>query len=127
VLVVDDEEDSRHLVKAILDECGCIVTLAGSVSEAMGLLRGNVPDLLISDIGMPHEDGYDLIRQVRALPIAKGGNLPAAALTAYARAEDRRRVLSAGYSMHIPKPVEPSELVAVVMSLTRLIQRPVDA
>ena len=126
VLVVDDEEDSRQLVKAILDECGCIVTLASSVAEAMGSLRASVVDLLISDIGMPHEDGFDLIRQVRALPIASGGTLPAAALTAYARTEDRRRVLNAGYSMHIPKPVEPSELVAVVVSLTRLIPRPVD-
>jgi len=124
VLVVDDEEDSRQLVRAILDDCGCIVTLAGSVAEAMRSLAESVPDLLISDIGMPHEDGYDLIRQVRALPAASTGNLPAAALTAYARTEDRRRVLNAGYSMHIPKPVEPSELVAVVVSLTRLIQRP---
>ncbi len=125
VLVVDDEEDARQLVKAILDECGCEVTLAGSVAEAMRLLHENVPDLLISDIGMPHEDGYDLIRQVRALPAASAGSLPAAALTAYARAEDRRRVLSAGYSMHIPKPVEPSELIAVVVSLTRFA-RPAD-
>ena len=126
VLVVDDEQDARQLVKAILDECGCEVTLAGSVAEAMRVLHENIPDVLISDIGMPHEDGYDLIRQVRSLPAASAGSLPAAALTAYARAEDRRRVLNAGYSMHIPKPVEPSELIAVVVSLTRFIQRPTD-
>ncbi|MBX3193212.1 MAG: GAF domain-containing protein [Labilithrix sp.] len=123
VLVVDDEEDARHLVKAILDECGCVVTLAGSATDAMKLLQQEVPDLLISDIGMPQQDGYDLIRQVRALPAASTANLPAAALTAYARAEDRRRVLDAGYSMHIPKPVEPAELIAVVLSLTRFVQR----
>lgn len=126
VLVVDDEEDARQLVKAILDECGCSVTLAGSAAEAMQLLQKEVPDLLISDIGMPQQDGYDLIRQVRALPAASAAKLPAAALTAYARAEDRRRVLDAGYSLHIPKPVEPSELIAVVLSLTRFVQRPVD-
>ncbi|MDF2693912.1 MAG: ATPase, partial [Labilithrix sp.] len=82
-----------------------------------------LPDLVVSDIGMPNHDGYDLIRQLRALPAASGGNLPAIALTAYARAEDRRRVLNAGYSMHVPKPVEPAELVAVVLSLTRFLRR----
>ena len=127
MLVVDDEQDARHLVKALLDECGCIVTLAGSVAEAMDVLEQDLPDVLISDIGMPHEDGYDLIRKVRALPAASASSLPAAALTAYARAEDRRRVLGAGYSMHIPKPVEPSELIAVVVSLTRFLQRAPDA
>jgi CheY-like chemotaxis protein len=78
---------------------------------------------LISDIGMPGQDGYDLIRQVRALPASHGGSVPAAALTAYAFAEDRRRALNAGFSMHIPKPVEPSELVAVATSLTRFSAR----
>ncbi len=123
VLVVDDEEDARQLVKAILDECGCEVTLASSVKEAMLALEREIPDVLVSDIGMPQEDGYDLIRRVRSLPVEGAVSLPAAALTAYARTEDRRRVLSAGYSMHIPKPVEPSELIAVVVSLTRSAQR----
>lgn len=127
VLVVDDEDDARDLVQTVLEDCGCRVTTAASVADAMAALSKEVPDLLVSDIGMPHQDGYELIRQVRALPAASGGSLPAAALTAYARAEDRRRVLHAGYSMHIPKPVEPAELVAVVMSLTRFLYRPNDA
>lgn len=127
VLVVDDEDDARELVQTVLEDCGCRVTTAASVADAMTALATDMPDLLVSDIGMPHQDGYELIRQVRALPAASGGSLPAAALTAYARAEDRRRVLHAGYSMHIPKPVEPAELVAVVMSLTRFLHRPNDA
>jgi PAS domain S-box-containing protein len=122
-LVVDDEEDARLLVKAVLEECGCHVILAASAKEGISALATDVPDVLISDIGMPNEDGYDFMRHVRALPAERGGNIPAAALTAYARAEDRRRVLGAGYSMHIPKPVEPAELVAVVVSLTRFSQR----
>ncbi|MBX3258446.1 MAG: PAS domain S-box protein [Labilithrix sp.] len=126
VLIVDDEDDARQLVQAVLEDCGCRVTTAASVADAMTALSTEVPDLLVSDIGMPHQDGYELIRQVRSLPAASGGSLPAAALTAYARAEDRRRVLHAGYSMHIPKPVEPAELVAVVMSLTRFLHRPTD-
>jgi CheY-like chemotaxis protein len=73
----------------------------------------------VSDIGLPGEDGYELIPQVRALPANAGGNIPAAALTAYARAEDRRKALDAGFMMHVPKPVEPAELVAVIANLTR--------
>ena len=123
VLVVDDEEDARGLVGAILEECGCEVTLASSVEEAMQRLREAPPDVLLSDIGMPEADGYDLIAQVRALPREQGGDLPAAALTAYARPEDRRRLLNAGYSIHLAKPIEPAELVAVVTTLTRFTVR----
>jgi CheY-like chemotaxis protein len=89
----------------------------------MKRLGEQVPDVLLSDIGMPEEDGYDLIRRVRALPRDRGGDVPAAALTAYARPEDRRRLLNAGYSMHLPKPIEPAELVAVVATLTRFMHR----
>ena len=78
-----------------------------------------MPDVLLSDIGMPGESGYDLIRQVRALPRDRGGDVPAAALTAYVRPEDRRKVLGAGFMMHVPKPVDPAELVAVVAALAR--------
>ncbi len=125
VLVVDDEEDARLLVKAVLEDCGCVVTVASSVASALQELAQASFDVLVSDIGMPHQDGYDLIRQVRALPAAsRVSSIPAAALTAYARAEDRRRALNAGYSMHIAKPVEPAELVAVVASLTRFVNRP---
>jgi PAS domain S-box-containing protein len=123
VLVVDDEEDARQLVKAILDDCGCVVRLASGVDEAMNMIAAEVPEVLVSDIGMPGRDGYDFIARVRALSPSEGGDLPAAALTAYARAEDRRRMLNAGYSMHISKPVEPAELVAVVASLTRFSHR----
>ncbi len=123
ILVVDDEEDARLLVKEILETCECDVTLASSVDEAIASFDADPPDVLVSDIGMPTRDGYDLIRNVRKLPPQRGGDVPAAALTAYARAEDRRRLLNAGYSMHVPKPVEPAELVAVVASLTRFVPR----
>jgi CheY-like chemotaxis protein len=90
---------------------------AGSAQEALEALAEERPDLLISDIGMPGEDGYELIRKVRALPTAGGGKIPAIALTAYARTEDRLRALRAGYQWHIAKPVELAELVAVMASL----------
>ncbi|MEO6419613.1 MAG: hybrid sensor histidine kinase/response regulator, partial [Polyangiaceae bacterium] len=123
VLVVDDEEDARDLLVAVLEKCGSIVTAAGSAAEALEKIRAEVPDILLSDIGMPGEDGYALIRKVRGLDHASGGNIPAAALTAYARAEDRRKALDAGYMMHVPKPVEPAELVAVIANLTRFAVR----
>jgi PAS domain S-box-containing protein len=123
VLVVDDEKDARELVEAILEDCGCCVTVAGSVDDALSSLARQLPDVLVSDIGMPERDGYDLIRQVRALPHDRGGDVPAAALTAYARAEDRRRMLNAGFSMYVPKPVEPAELVAVVAALSQFTHR----
>jgi CheY-like chemotaxis protein len=123
VLVVDDEEDARTLVGAVLQDCGCEVTLASNVEDALRRLRETRPDVLLSDIGMPEADGYDLIEAVRALPREQGGDIPAAALTAYARPEDRRRMLNAGYSIHLAKPVEPAELVAVVTTLTRFTTR----
>ncbi len=123
VLVVDDEEDARFLVRAVLEACGCRVSLATSAEAALEAIQAEPPDVLVSDIAMPREDGYDLIRKVRSLPPERGGNVPAAAITAYARAEDRRRALDAGYSMHIPKPIEPAELVAVVASLLRFGKR----
>jgi hypothetical protein len=85
----------------------------------MTVFTDDPPAVLLSDIGMPHEDGYDLIRKVRSLPRESGGDVPAAALTAYARAEDRQKILNAGYSIHVPKPIEPAELVAVVATLSR--------
>ena len=121
VLVVDDDEDARQLVRAVLEECGCVVRTADSVAAAMAAFDAEVPDVLVSDIGMPEHDGYVLIRKVRALPLSKGGGVPAVALTAYARPEDRRRVLTEGFMMHVPKPVEPAELVTVVANLTRFL------
>ena len=117
ILVVDDEQDTRELLKTSLGQCGAQVTVAGSTGAAFEAIRNSVPDLLISDIGMPDEDGYDLIRRLRALPCESGGRVPAIALTAYARVEDRLQALRAGYQMHVPKPVELAELVAVVASL----------
>ncbi len=117
VLVVDDETDTLDYVTALLRERGAEVTAASSAAEAMGVLERQRPDVLVADIAMPGEDGYALIRRVRALEPARGGNTPAAALTAYATAEDRMRVLLNGFQIHIPKPVEPAELAAVVASL----------
>ncbi len=119
VLVVDDERDARELVQAILAECECEVTLASSADEALAILDTRVPDVVLADISMPNRDGYDFIRELRARPKERGGDVPAAALTAYARAEDKTRMLAAGYSLHIPKPIDPNELADVVASLTQ--------
>jgi light-regulated signal transduction histidine kinase (bacteriophytochrome)/ActR/RegA family two-component response regulator len=118
VLVVDDEPDARALVKRLLDECRCLVTTTASAAEAMALLRSQPFDVLVSDIGMPGEDGYSLIRQLRASETESAKpKLPALALTAYARTEDRRRALLAGFQNHVSKPVEASELLTIVASL----------
>jgi CheY-like chemotaxis protein len=118
VLVVDDEPDSLALIKRILSGRGARVQTAASVKEALRLLESYSPDLLLSDISMPEQDGYDLIRRVRDLPV--GHLLPAVAVTAMARSEDRTRALKAGFQTHIAKPVEPAELVAVVASFALL-------
>ena len=117
VLAVDDEPDSLGLVKRVLEACGAQVFVAESAAEGLEVLRREKPDLLISDIGMPGEDGYEFIRRVRDLLPEHGGRIPAAALSALARPEDRTRALRAGYQTHLAKPVEPTELTAVVASL----------
>jgi CheY-like chemotaxis protein len=117
VLAVDDEPDARNLVRRVLEDCGARVLLAESAEEGLAVLRRERPDMLVSDIGMPGEDGYEFIRKVRQLPADEGGRTPAAALSAFARAEDRTRALRAGYQTHIAKPVEPTELTAVIASL----------
>jgi PAS domain S-box-containing protein len=117
VLVVDDEPDARELVAAVLTGSGAEVVSVGSAVEALAEMERGRFDVLVSDIGMPLMDGYALIEKVRQLPEERGGRIPAAALTAYAGVEDRMRVLSAGYQMHIPKPVEPAELTTVVANL----------
>lgn len=119
VLVVDDDEDMRMLLSTVLEQCGAKVTRAGSATEAMTAIQHSAPDVLISDVGMPGEDGYELITKVRKLPPGRGGDVPAAALTAYARVEDRKRALDAGFMTHVPKPVEPDELVSVVAELAQ--------
>jgi CheY-like chemotaxis protein len=117
VLAVDDEADTRELIREVLKECGAEVILSRSAAEALEALEQHKPDILISDLGMPDEDGYSLITKIRALPSERGGHIPAAALTAYARAEDRMRVLRSGFQFHLPKPVDSAELVTVVASL----------
>jgi CheY-like chemotaxis protein len=117
VLVVDDEQDARELIKRVLEDCEAKVLTAGSAAEAMTLLEDQKPDVLVSDIGMPHVDGYDFLRQVRSLKSENGGRIPAIALTAFARSEDRTRALMSGYQVHVSKPVEPAELVATVASV----------
>jgi PAS domain S-box-containing protein len=119
VLVVDDERDAREIISVILGEAGAEIATASSTREALDTVERWKPDVLISDIGMPGESGYDLIRKVRALPAGKGGQTPAIALTAYARVEDRLKILSAGFQMHVPKPIEPIELATVVASLAK--------
>jgi CheY-like chemotaxis protein len=119
VLVVDDQADARDLLKAVLERCGAEVALAASAGEALELVRSLRPDVVLSDIEMPKESGYDFLRQLRALPAESGGQTPAAALTAYATAQDRMKVLRAGFQMHVPKPIQPAELATVVASLAR--------
>ena len=119
VLAVDDEADARHLLAMVLERCGAEVKTCATAAEALAALDDYQPDLLISDIGIPEEDGYDLIQKVRAREAGRAERLPAVALTAYARVEDRLRALTEGYNMHVPKPVEPAELAIVVASLTR--------
>ena len=117
VLVVDDEKDARDVIIAILEQRGARTFEASSVEEALAVIDQERPDVLVSDIGLPEEDGYSLMRRVRALPRERGGGMPAAALTAYARTEDRMQALLAGFQIHVPKPVQPAELIAVVASL----------
>jgi signal transduction histidine kinase/response regulator RpfG family c-di-GMP phosphodiesterase len=120
ILVVDDEADSRELITAVLAQCGAQVKDCESASEALDALQAWGPDLLISDIGMPVEDGYSLIKKIRALEEQQHGRIPAVALTAYASPEDRTRALAAGFQMHLAKPLEPEELVTVIASVAGL-------
>jgi CheY-like chemotaxis protein len=117
ILVVEDDPDARDLLRTTLELEGARVTVAGTVQEALAALEARLPDVVVSDIGMPGEDGYALIRKVRALGPERGGQVPAAALTGFAAGDDTTRVLSAGYQVHLPKPVEPSQLAHVVGTL----------
>lgn len=114
VLVVDDDDDSRELIRRILHDCHADVLTAANATEALDMLEHARPHLLLTDLGMPDVDGYGLLERVRALGAARGGDMPAIALTAFARVEDRVKALSSGFSAHISKPVEPGELIAKV-------------
>lgn len=118
MLLVDDEPDARSFLSSVLQSCGAQTLAVSSAREALMAVQTWNPSVLPSDIGMPHEDGYALIRQVRMLAPERGGCLPAAALTAYVRDEERVRALAEGFQFHLPKPVTPRELVSVVMNLS---------
>jgi len=119
LLVVEDEPDARELISTILRVHKAEVRGVASPEEAINLLGEWTPDVLVSDIEMPGEDGYSLIRKIRASEANRGTRMPAVALTAHARVDDRMRALSAGYDAHVAKPVEPAELIMVIASLAR--------
>ncbi len=127
ILVVDDEADARELIRRVLEECRAEVLVAATAEAALDCIRHDRPDVLVSDVGMPDVDGYELLKRVRALGPSGGGRLPAIALTAFARSEDRTRALRAGFLVHVSKPVEPSELVATVASVSGRAADPSDA
>jgi signal transduction histidine kinase/DNA-binding response OmpR family regulator len=118
ILVVDDEPETRELLQFLLEQCESVVSTAGNAPQALALLEREQFDVLISDVGMPDEDGYSLIKRVRGLGSVHAA-LPALALTAYARAEDRTQALRAGFNMHLAKPIDPGELLVVIETLVR--------
>jgi signal transduction histidine kinase/CheY-like chemotaxis protein len=117
VLAVDDEKDTRELLRDILARCGAQVSIAASARDALSAIPSARPDVIVADIGMPEQDGYSFIAKVRALPTGEGGTTPVLALTAFARGEDRLKALKAGFDMHVPKPVEPIELATAIRGL----------
>lgn len=117
ILVVDDEADTRALLSSIFESCNANIKGVASVDEAIAALENEKFDILISDIGMPNKSGYDLMEKLRKFPPQQNGTIPAVALTAYAGVEDRMRTLSAGFQMHIPKPIEPAKLIMIITSL----------
>jgi CheY-like chemotaxis protein len=119
VVVVDDEVDMREFLAFMLKDYGAQVTVVASAKEALEVLPQVMPDILLSDIGMPEVDGYMLMRQIRAMPPAQGGQIPAIALTAYAGEVDQTQALAAGFHKHVAKPIEPEKLAALVASLAR--------
>jgi CheY-like chemotaxis protein len=119
VLVVDDQPDERELLATVLGQAEAEVRAVGSVAAALEVLEAWRPDVLVSDIAMPDEDGFELVRRLRQRRAMRGGDLPALAVTAHARGEDRDRALAAGFQMYLPKPIEPSRLVEAVAALAR--------
>jgi PAS domain S-box-containing protein len=117
VLLVEDDDDSRKLLGTMLKRYGARVTSTKSAAEALGVFEGELPDVLISDIGMPDQDGYELMRKLRALPPERGGNTPAIALTGYASRKDRERALGSGYQQHMAKPIEQADMIKAIAAL----------
>lgn len=114
VLIVEDEPDARELLHFVLEDAGMIVTSVGSVPEALAALSAERPQILVSDVGLPGQDGYALLRAVRDLPAARGGGVVAVAVTALGRDEDRRNAIDAGFDVHLSKPVDPETLLHVL-------------
>jgi CheY-like chemotaxis protein len=115
----DHDQDALALLHEVLQTRGATVYVASSVAEAMQKFTEQRPDVVVSDLGMPGEDGFSLIRKLRMLPVEQGGRTPAVALTAYARSEDAQRAFAAGFQVHVTKPLEPSRLASVVANLGR--------
>jgi len=124
LLVVDDDDDTREFLIALLEEEGAMVRSASSVAEALAALESSWPDVLLSDIGMPGADGYELIARVREMEVLRGGMMPAIALTAYARESERQQALEAGFQMHLSKPVEVTQLIAGIANLAGMLVDP---
>ena len=124
ILVVDDEPDARDLIEMALSQYGAIVTTVDSAAAALSEIDRRLPDVLLSDVGMPRQDGFELIRRVRSRPLERGGGIPAIAVTAYASARDRESVLTSGYEAHVAKPFEPEALAQTVAALCRAQIRP---
>ena len=124
ILVVDDDHDATELLAELLSSYGVVPLVASSAEEAMSMLERERPDALVSDIGMPVEDGYSLISRIRKLPDPALAAIPAMALTAFARKEERAKALWSGFDYHLPKPVDPNELFAVLGSMTASRRRP---
>src|SRR5262249_59134079 len=118
ILVVEDDDDTRELIKVLLETQGAVVTTTSSVQEALSAYDRSRPNVIVADIGMPDYNGYTLIGRVRARDRGKGPMVPAIALTAFATAIDRDTVLSAGFQVHMPKPFEPDRLISVIAELT---------
>ena len=119
VLVVEDEPDARDLLRQLLEQCGIEVTDASSADKALSAIDQQRFDAIVSDIGLPDTDGYTFLRTLRARPAARGGRIPAIALSAYTRLHDRTEALDAGFHFHVAKPVDATELLAILASLIR--------
>jgi CheY-like chemotaxis protein len=119
ILVVDDQEDARDLLRAMLAQYGALVTTVDSARAALEEIDQRPPDVVLSDVGMPHEDGYALIRQLRGRATQRGGRIPAIAVTAYASVADRAAALESGYQAHVAKPFDPAELARTIAGVHR--------
>ena len=117
ILIIEDDEDASGMMRTMLEDCRAEVTVAASAREGLEHVDRCTPDVIVSDIGLPEQDGYWFISQLRARPAERGGRTPAVALTAHARVEDRAQALYAGFNNHVPKPIDPIELFAVISAL----------